>query len=179
METWKAIPGYEHYEASDFGRVRSIDRTVPYVARGKATSTKFLKGVVLAQTKNSVNGYLYVHLGRGKIDSVHSLVALTFIGPRSEGALVLHGDGNGENNALKNLEYGTPIKNQEDAIKHGTFCSGEAHPQAKLTALQVVDIRKRAKAGEAMSRIALSLNISYLTIRNIVSRKTWRWIRED
>ena len=179
MEKWKIIPGYENYEASSQGRVRSLDRYIPYIAKGKAESKQFRKGRILVQTKNSVTGYLYVHLGRGKIDSVHSLIALTFIGDRPQGAFVCHKDGNRENNARDNLEYGTPLENFGDMVSHGTMCNGEKHPQAKLTAAEVIDIRKRAKAGEPMSRIALSSGVSYLTVRNIVNRKTWRWISED
>lgn len=179
MEIWKSIPGHDHYEVSSAGRVRSVDRVVPYVANGKAKSSKSLKGKVLKQTKNAVNGYLYVHLGRGKISTVHALVALAFIGCRPKGAMVLHKDGNRENNSSENLEYGSSLENRKDSIKHGTACFGESHPQSKLTASQVLEMRFRAKGGEPVSRLALEFGVSYLTARNVVNRVTWRWLDEN
>ena len=161
------------------GRVRSLDRVVPYVAKGKSDSVKTLKGRTLKPQKNSVNGYFYVQLGRGNMFTVHSLVALAFIGERPPGALVLHADGNGENNAVENLSYGTPMENKEDSIEHGTFCAGEAHPQSKLTTAQVIDMRRRHKNGESMAKLSLAFGVSYLTARNVLNRKTWRWVRED
>ena len=173
------VSGMEFYEVSSNGLVRSIDRIVPYRATGKKDSQKTLKGKVLSQTRNPVNGYMYVHLGRGNIRSVHSLVTEAFLGDRPDGFVVRHKNGNREDNRLENLEYGTSFQNYEDSLSHGTACVGEGHPQSKLTSNEVLLIRKRARGGESMSKIALDVNVSYLTVSNIVHRKTWRWLSED
>lgn len=44
-EIWKVIPNYENYEASNFGRIRSIDRVVK---RDRYTTRK-IKGKILQQ----------------------------------------------------------------------------------------------------------------------------------
>lgn len=76
-EIWKIIPNYENYEASNFGRIRSIDRVVK---RDRYTTRK-IKGKILQQfAKNS--GYLQVNLSKNsKIETktVHRLVAITFL----------------------------------------------------------------------------------------------------
>ena len=76
-EIWKVIPNYENYEASNFGRIRSIDRVVK---RDRYTTRK-IKGKILQQfAKNS--GYLQVNLSKNsKIETktVHRLVAITFL----------------------------------------------------------------------------------------------------
>ena len=73
-EIWKVIPNYENYEASNFGRIRSIDRVVK---RDRYTTRK-IKGKILQQfAKNS--GYLQVNLSKNsKIETktVHRLVAI-------------------------------------------------------------------------------------------------------
>lgn len=67
-EIWKVIPNYENYEASNFGRIRSIDRVVK---RDRYTTRK-IKGKILQQfAKNS--GYLQVNLSKisGYCNNLH------------------------------------------------------------------------------------------------------------
>ena len=98
---WKTIEGFENYEVSDNGEVRS-----------KKT------GKIL---KNSVapNGYLRVNLranNQSYTGYVHRLVALNFL--KGEGQ-VNHIDGNKSNNNIKNLEWVSPRENIEHAEKTG------------------------------------------------------------
>ena len=59
---------------------------------------------------------------------VHALVAAAFIGPRPDGLLIRHLDGNPRNNRVGNLQYGTGSENQRDAVVHGTnHNSGVTH----------------------------------------------------
>lgn len=70
-EKYKVVPGYEDYEVSDFGNVRSL---------------KFGKIKVLRSKLN--NGYLQVGLcknGERKMFFVHRLVVSAFIGPIAKG----------------------------------------------------------------------------------------------
>lgn len=106
-EIWKPIPGYDGYEASSLGRVRSVDR---YDKRGV-----LLKGRVLKPTRD--RGYSRVNLsvkGKRFEKKVHRLVMLTF---RGESLLpVDHRDGNKDNNCLSNLEYVTARENLHRAL---------------------------------------------------------------
>ena len=107
-EVWRPIPGYENqYEASTFGRIKSIDRIVP--GKHPGTYAK-INGKILRPIKNK-GGYLRVNLcnkyGR-KAKFIHRLVALTFLGPpKNDKTDVNHKDENTQNNRINNLEWCT------------------------------------------------------------------------
>jgi hypothetical protein len=51
---------------------------------------------------------------------VHHLIAETFHGPRPEGMVVRHLNGNPLDNRAENLRWGTYTENNLDAVAHGT-----------------------------------------------------------
>jgi hypothetical protein len=111
VETWKAIPGYPFYEASDLGSVRSIDRT-------EAATGRRLPSVVL-KTRVSNSGYVLVNLrdadGKTQTRTVHRLVMLAFAGPCPAGQQTRHLNDNPlDNRWPENLCYGTREENQAD-----------------------------------------------------------------
>lgn len=114
-EQWKPIPGYYGYEASDQGRIRSVDRVV---------SGRRMRGTVL-KSKISNAGYALVHVtadeGERKTRTVHRLVLAAHVGPCPEGMETLHGPGGPLDNRLANLRYGTKPQNVRDTIDAGTW----------------------------------------------------------
>ena len=110
-EEWRPIPGHEGYEASSTGAIRSLRRLTPHVLRPWTHKT----------------GHLSVSLGRGHKHTVHSLVALTFHGPRPAGLDIRHLNSDPADNRPENLAYGTRSENQRDSVLAGT------HPHAKKT----------------------------------------------
>lgn len=108
-EIWLPIPGYEGiYEASSTGQIRSFPR-------GR------YKGGALKQIPTK-QGYRQVTLSKnGEPNTlfVHSAVAAAFHGPRPQGLVTRHLDGDPSNNAPANLKYGTDSENARDRIKHG------------------------------------------------------------
>lgn len=120
-ERWRPVPypGFDGYEVSDLGRVRSWK-----VYRGKP-------GPRLLKPGLTDKGYRMVGLNDddGKLCSftVHRLVTVTFVGLRPEDEEVRHLDGNKLNNALVNLAFGTASENTLDTVTHGT------HPMARKT----------------------------------------------
>ena len=118
-EEWKDIPDWKgSYQASNHGRVRSLDREV--IANGKYQ----VKGKILKQTDNGT-GYSWVSLhkgGKGKHSYVHRLVYSAFSGkPNGE---VNHRDLDRGNNHLYNLEDVTRQENVEHShAKNFTFTS--------------------------------------------------------
>jgi hypothetical protein len=106
-EQWRTVPGYEDYEVSDQGRVRSNKRRTPRIRPAVREG-----------------GYLQVGLwsasGRHYF-TVHQLVMLAFVGPRPDELLTRHLDGEPSNNRLSNLAYGTPLENNLDTVRHGRF----------------------------------------------------------
>jgi hypothetical protein len=117
-EQWRAIPGFEGtYEVSDGGRVRSIDRViVNTIGRRHA-----LKGKILKPFNN--RGWFTVGLYRpegARTLRVHQAVLMAFVGPRPDGYVTRHLDGDKSNNSLENLVWGTQLENINDRRVHGT-----------------------------------------------------------
>lgn len=118
-EIWKPVVGYEGiYEVSDQGRVRSLDRIVAH----NSGRTQRVYGKAMSVNRNS-RGYMNVGLhknGTLKTGAVHVLVLQAFVGPRPDGQVCRHLNGNPIDNRLANLAWGTHSENQYDSILHGT-----------------------------------------------------------
>jgi len=113
IEEWRPVIGYEgHYEVSNRGRVRSLDR---YCRRGNHMT--FVRGRFL-RTYLDKSGHPKVGLSldrRARTDYVHRLVALAFLGePEDPTFEVCHNDGNGGNNLVTNLRWDTHESNMND-----------------------------------------------------------------
>lgn len=107
----------------------------------------------------------------------HTLVLETFKGP-ANGRLARHLDGNPANDNKSNLRWGTPKENGDDTIRHGRTTRGTKNAQAKLTAAVVMDIRRRRKAGESGSALAIEYGVSQSSICDITARRTWAHLKE-
>ena len=110
-EIWHPCAGYEtHYEVSNLGNVRSIERMVNNRLHNglKKSPAKLLK-----QGK-SKSGYFIVSFcvdGLKSNQTVHRLVARAFITNESNKPQVNHKDGNKLNNHIDNLEWMTASEN--------------------------------------------------------------------
>lgn len=132
---------------------------------------------------------------------VHRLVGLVFMGPPpSPRHEVRHLDGNPANPILSNLEWGTHVENMADMMRHGrhglrnnparaargerhgsklhpeSVPRGEAVAVAKLSAPQVVEIRRRAIAGERQAALAREFGVTATAAMNIIKRRTWKHV---
>lgn len=119
-ERWLPVVGYEgYYEVSSAGRVRSLDRWIPYVDRRKP---RFWVGQI--RKINLVKGYPHLMLkrqDRGLNVYVHTLVCEAFYGPRpAPDWEVRHLNGDPQDNRATNLSWGTKKQNAQDSIRHGT-----------------------------------------------------------
>lgn len=172
-EIWQDICGYEgYYQVSNLGRVKSLSR--PIKARGN--KDRNFVGRVLKEYKTP-EGYLSVNLcvkNKGKTFLIHHLVAKTFIGDRPERLDINHKNGNKTDNRLGNLEYCTRSENILHAIKKGLIAKGEKHSNAKLTALQVSEIRELYTKKEFIQReLAKMYGVSQSVISDIINQKMW------
>jgi hypothetical protein len=108
-EIWKPIKGYEgYYEVSNLGNVRSLERDITYIVRGKK-AVRHQSSVIL-QSKPSKTGYPIVHLSKnGRLYScyVHRLVAFAFVVNPHEYRYINHKDEDKTNNNSSNLEWCT------------------------------------------------------------------------
>ena len=108
-EIWNKIDGYDNYQVSNFGRVKSLN----------FRRTK--KSAILKNTNQSV-GYLVVSLGKdGKLNHflVHRLVASSFLKNNQNLKEVNHKNGNKKDNNLQNLEWISSSNNKNHAHKPG------------------------------------------------------------
>lgn len=129
-ELWKPIPGYEDlYEASTFGRIRSID--------GKTTSNKLYSSRVWKQrimklkteqrrTGNNCDQRVVLWKnGESKTFLVARLVAMTWVDGYKNGFTVNHIDGNSENNNISNLEWVSLAENINKGFDDGLYSTCE------------------------------------------------------
>ena len=156
-EEWRPVPGYS-YEASSLGRIRNS------------------KGRVMRQ---------YLHLGRWRALKlqrdgrqhtfvVHALIAKIFLGGRPTARhVVCHWDGDGSNNAVCNLRWGTYKDNEADKLRHGRRVFGERVNTARFTADQVRAIRQ---SGERTGVLAERFSVNRTTITDIRRGHTWRHV---
>lgn len=125
-EQWRPIPGYEgHYEVSDHGRVRSLNRTV-HRSDGRL---RRINGRVLSPYRDK-SGHLYVALSVNRVQRthlVHRLVLLAFVGACPDGMEACHWNDNPEDNRLDNLRWAPRRDNNLDRVRNGI------HHMAKKT----------------------------------------------
>lgn len=127
IEIFKDIEGYEGYQISNLGNVKSL-------GNDKARKEKVLKP---AKDKY---GYLYVCLhkqGKVKFCLIHRLVALHFIPNPNNYPIINHKDENPLNNNISNLEWCTPKYNsnygtRNEKISKQVMCveTGVIYPSA-------------------------------------------------
>jgi hypothetical protein len=171
-ETWRVALEAPEYEVSSEGRVRRIG------------------GKPLKPAPNT-QGYLHVTLctgGRRMTRTLHVLVATAFHGPRPEGLVAAHNNGNKRDNRAANLRWTTHLDNIHDKRRHGTVLRGDQHParkkpetrprgekhgHAKLTASEVLAIRAST---ETQMRLAAQYGVSQTQISDIRLRKIWKHI---
>lgn len=179
-EEWRPVLGWGgFYEASSLGRVRSVDRVVPFRSRHGTTSTKKLHGKLLRQVLDG-DKYLVVDLSRDNHAEklgVHVIILTTFKGPRPAGNQARHLNDIKTDNRSENLEWGTPEQNGEDKARNG--CAGHRGEQstfAKLSGSDVLAIRAASARGQSGANLARQYGINPTSISKLLLGKTWRHI---
>lgn len=175
QEEWKDIIGYESiYQASNLGRIRSLDREV--YNNGNKTLCK-VKGKILKPNKDK-GGYQYVGLVKDKIKTtsikVHKLIALIFCEGYAEGLEVNHKDGIRDNNIYTNLEWVTRSQNIRDTFKRGRDVNGEKGNGSKLKNEYIGIIASLYDSGIKQSIIAKAFGVSQGTISNLILNKHYK-----
>lgn len=112
--TWAPIPDFPGYFVNEQGGVLSRKRRRPRILR----SARDGEGRAIVALRRG---------GRLVSRRIHVLMLAAFVGPRPDGAVIRHLDGDHTHNVLSNLAYGTHSENGYDAVAHGT------HVQASKT----------------------------------------------
>lgn len=108
---------------------------------------------------------------------VARLVCRAFHGPRPEGCICAHHNGNRTDDRAENLRWATVSENEADKRRHGTHIRGERHPGAKLRAVDVEAIRALAATERFhWTQIAALFSVSDGLIHKIVRGEAWEEI---
>jgi hypothetical protein len=164
MEQWENVPDFEGmYEVSSLGRIKRI-----------ATGCGTWIGRMLKPSDGG-KGYLYVSLSKNDVTyrtGVSRLVAKVFIPNPDNLPEVNHRDGIKANNAVTNLEWTTHLDNIAHSCYTGLRPIGEDSPGAKLTAIQVAEIRSRYVKGNGKI-LAKEFGVTNTQICRIVKGICW------
>ena len=171
MEKWRIIKDYPNYKVSNMGNVKHI------------------KGNILKpfdRCKNGApltRGYQTVHLCSKEVKgfdnwTIHSLVMLSFVGPRPPGMLINHKNGIRWDNRLDNLEYCTQSYNRkQDFLLGRQSLRGEKNTQAKLTENEVKEIIELYKTGAYTYRqLGKKYGVHLTGISNIFNGHCWGYL---
>lgn len=161
-EKWLPVPGVyrDRYSVSNLGRVKSS---------WGWSGERILKAEIRAR-------YLAVTLTHNKKAtkfSVHSLVALAFIGPRPIGRQVNHKDGVKTNNSASNLNYVTQHQNILHAHRIGLGLRGEKHRLSKLTDKKVIRLRELRSRGATLESLSKKFKVSLSVVQKVAARTAW------
>lgn len=179
-ELWRAIPGFDGYEASNCGRVRS------FWIKGGNTPQKTHTPTILKPTRHSISsgGHYFLTLSywnngsrQRKAVGVHNAVLMAFVGPRPDGMETRHLDGVTKNNRLDNLVYGTHTENMQDKKIHGTELIGSRAVSAKLTESIVLEIRAKYALGNITQRqLAEEYGVGHTAIGELLLNNHWKHV---
>lgn len=174
-EIWKPIKGFEgYYEISNMGRVKSLERMVPYRILGLYRKQE---GQILSAASDGY-GYLFVILNKNrtkKTGKIAILVAEAFVSGKKEGLQVNHKNGVKTDNRSENLEWVTPRENTLHAIEVlGKRRDKENHWKHKITIAQVEEMRELYKTGLfSQTELAKRYGIHRGQLSKICNHKSW------
>ena len=166
VEIWKPIPDFDFYEASSFGRLRSL--CVKGHAGLKTKKPRILK------LKNFSPYQQAVLCSSGKRISArtHVLVATAFYGKCPDGFECAHLDGNKRNNKASNLKWVKRVENANHKMVHGTLLQGNSHPMRKVSSGEVLKIRNLC-GKKSQREIGKMFGLSQQQISKIKNKTRW------
>jgi hypothetical protein len=155
-EIWKPIPGFPFYEASDCGRIRSLDKVVQHNYGGQSVR----KGQILSQHINK-KGYLRTGVtahGKPKDCASHRLICSAFHCNPEQKKTVNHKFGNKLDNRPQRIEWATLHENILHAHASGLV------PKKILTPQQIDVIAERSKKPVIATNIETGAEIHFPSI---------------
>ena len=170
-EIWKPVEGFDGYEVSNLGRVRS------WRGPGGKKLREVTEPKILKSSPNSKGYPVNVFMkggGARHTRTLHVVVATHFHGPRPRDHECSHLDGVKMNCRADNLVWEMHKRNMERTVEHGTNGAGTRNGRAKLTSEQAAAVTPRRDNGESLSSIAREYGVSVSTVWQIYHKKNWR-----
>lgn len=158
----KAIGGFPGYFVTDTGKIFSTKKT-------------------FQEIRPQLDRYGYHHFsarrnGRSVTVRVHHAVATAFHGPKPEGLVGAHMDGNKSNNCFDNIQWVTVEVNNSHKIKHGTVAKGSKINTSRLKEHQIPAIRRLLSQGASLKEISDIFGVACGTINSIKTGATWKHV---
>lgn len=97
-------------------------------------------------------------------------------GPIPDGTVIMHTCDNPRCVNPSHLHLGTQVENIADRMTKSRQARGVTHSEAKLTGIQVVEIRRKVASGATPQVLAAEYKVSKATIYNIAARRIWKHI---
>jgi hypothetical protein len=111
---------------------------------------------------------------KGKAKRAHRVSFEVYKMVPTPGLVICHTCKNKHCIAPNHLEEGTLQKNMLDKWRDGTMPAGEKNYNAKLTQLQVIEIRNSNKSNKELS---IDYNITAGYIASLKARRAWSWLK--
>lgn len=161
---YRDVPGFPGYQIGSDGTLWKTNKGERKQLQGSVEHTPY---------NVKYRAFFLYRSGKQATIRAHKLVAMAFFGECPKGHEIRHIDGDGLNNRLTNLAYGTRSENMRDRDTHGTMIRGEKHCFSKVSDLQVEEIRRLHAAGMSNQSLAQMFGISKSHVAAIINR-IWR-----
>lgn len=185
IEEWKDIIGFEMYQISNLGKVKSKTKKVLIISKNNSIYNRTYYGKILSPSIS--NGYYRINLRKNNKYyriKISRLVAIHFISNILNKPQINHINGIKTDDFVNNLEWCTPSENVKHAFNIGLrkpptggadkIC-GEKNYGAKLNEFQVRVIRK-LKGELTGFETAKYFNVSWQLINRIRNNRCWKHI---
>lgn len=164
IEEFKKIKGFSHYKIYNDGRIYSefINKYI--------TSTE--------DSNHYLQNTLVDDKGNRKTIKTHRLVAMAFLPNPKNLPDINHKDFNRKNNNVNNLEWCTKKYNTQYTAKYNILNNKESYMKlSPLIEEQVLLIPTLLNYGFSVKLISKLYRVGHITIRNIITGKTWKWLK--
>ncbi len=124
-------------------------------------------------------GYVQFHLrlaGRSRFLMAHRVIWEYVHGPITDVLTINHLNGVKNDNRLVNLEVVTQQENNLHALMTGLVQMGEESSNARLTESQVLEIYRRAWAGEHQPTLGEEFGVTREAVSNIKQGHAWAYV---
>lgn len=164
IEEFKKIKGYSHYRIYNNGKIYSefINR---YITPTE-DSCHYLQNTLVDDN------------GNRKTIKTHRLVAMAFLPNLNNLPDVNHKDFNRKNNNVENLEWCTAKYNAQYTAKYNIDNNKKSYIRlSPLTEEHVLLIPTLLNYGFSVKLISRLYGVGHITIRSIITGKTWKWLK--